>query len=358
MGNLPARLRLSLAEWFTVLAALLVVSTLVGGWLTYTGYVAPGTHVEQRSETVAEYTGAYSHRATVTRSNPVFPTGSTLSNRSVYFASVAPVVDGSFTYQYAAPEGSVDVRATLALVVRSVGTGENRTEYWRVDRAVDRTSADGLPPGTPVRLQFSQNVSAVAARVAAIRESLGETPGEVQVRFVTTVRATGTVDSRQVDLSHRYAMPLQIEGDTYRLSGGSTTDSATATRSVSVPNTPGPIRTLGGPLLTAVAGLALAGLLAARSRGELDVTDADRERLAYRRERDEFDEWITTASLPNTLLDAPFVEVESLEGLVDVAIDSNARVVEDPSRKQYVVPGDAVVYVYTPPGTAVDADGE
>lgn len=92
----------------------------------------------------------------------------------------------------------------------------------------------------------------------------------------------------------------------------------------------------------------LAGLTVARRRDELAVSQADRERLSATATREQFDDWITRARVPASARADPLVPVDSLDGLVDVAIDTDARVVEDRGRDEFVVLGDAVTYVYRP----------
>jgi len=59
------------------------------------------------------------------------------------------------------------------------------------------------------------------------------------------------------------------------------------------------------------------------------VSAAERRRLAHARERAELDDWITTARVPPESSDRPVVDVETLDGLVDTAIDTDQRVIED-----------------------------
>jgi hypothetical protein len=74
--------------------------------------------------------------------------------------------------------------------------------------------------------------------------------------------------------------------------------------------------------------------------------------------RDEFDDWITAASPPQEAFEAPRVEVDSLDGLVDLAIDTNRRVIEDADRGEYLVLGDGVIYTYTPARRSIDFEFE
>jgi len=49
------------------------------------------------------------------------------------------------------------------------------------------------------------------------------------------------------------------------------------------------------------------------------------------------DDWITVARIPEEGRDAAAIEVGTLEGLADIAIDTDRRVLEDPDRNLFVV---------------------
>lgn len=58
------------------------------------------------------------------------------------------------------------------------------------------------------------------------------------------------------------------------------------------------------------------------------------------------------------MLENPHIQVSSLEGLVDIAIDTNSRVINDPDRQGYFVLGDGVCYTYFPPGLSGGREDE
>ena len=115
------------------------------------------------------------------------------------------------------------------------------------------------------------------------------------------------------------------------------------------PVQPGPLRSYGGPLLL-VLGLATAlCCVGGRYTGMLSVSDTEREWLAYQNARNEFDDWISSVRLPETEVPDSTVEVESLEDLVDIAIDTDGRVLEVIDRDAFFLFGENRTYVYTPP---------
>jgi hypothetical protein len=350
---LGVRVRAILAEWFWAVALVAVVVAGAGGYATYTAYAAPGTTVEERQVSSWEGNGSYTTAATVTESNPLYAEGAELTDRPAYFLTVSPRLDGTFAFEYAASGGgSVAVVIEQTLVVRAVEEGEegSTVEYWRIEEPLGTADASGVTPGEPVRTTFSRNVSRVANRVSNVSERLGGTPGSTRITVVNTVTLDGEVNGRSVERTATYRLPVGVDGSTYapgEMEGqavtGSTTERITRER------TYGPPWRVGGPVALLIGVVGLAGLAYGRYDGRLTVSVAERDRLDFESTREEFDDWITTARLPSAVLDRPRVDVDSLAGLVDTAIDVDARVFERPDGAAFYVPHEGLLYVYEPP---------
>lgn len=354
------RIRTVLDDNFALVVAALTVLALAGGFLTYATHVDPGTTVETRAVDSWESTGAFSHQATVVNGTDAFERGAVLRNRSAYFVRVTPTLDGSFTYSYeASGGGDLAADASIALVTRSISESESgeTTEYWRVERPIRDDEVDSLEPGERVEVPFSVNVPAASDRAEQIEGQHGATPGQTRLSLVARVDLAGTRNGERVERTRRYRLPVSLEGGVYSVEDpGAVTESGSTTERATVPRTYGPARELGGPLLLG-ASLALLGATGlARRRGALAVSDRERAAVAYRRERAEYDDWITMGRVPSATRPRSWVEVDSLEGLVDVAIDTDARVIEDKERGEYVVLGEATTYVYEPPITSRGSD--
>jgi hypothetical protein len=352
MPDTELRLRRLLADSFTLLVVALVVLTLLGGWLAYTTHVSPGTHVEERTTGSWEATGDFRYSATVTNGSAAFPEGQVLSNRSVYFTSVSPVLDGSFVYTYRANEGDLAANVTLVLVLHSIDEGDdgNTVEYWRVTRRLGTDRASSLAPGETLRTSFSRDMNATRQLSNRIEERIGDSGGTIEALLTARVRFDGQAEGQPVSGTRAYRLPIELEEGQYRvLDSGSVSNRSRSTERIRIANEFGPLRAVGSVLLLAVSLALLVGLLVAHQRGRLNVSETERERLAYTSAREEFDDWITTASPPEETLDVPRAEVDSLDGLVDLAIDTNRRVIEDRDRGAYFVFGDNVLYMYVPP---------
>lgn len=341
---------------FVVVCAVLLGCVLVGGWLTYTAHVGAATTTEQQSTVSWEQTGAFDHSATVQKDNSLFPVGTTLDNRSVYYTRLSPELDGTFRTTYDAREsGDLDQDVSLSLVLREVDPDSEGTEptvYWQTSSALDDATVESVPPGEPVRVSFSQDMSAVTERIGRIQEELGGSTGEIEVFVRATVTAQGTVNGDSVDETTTYTMPVTVSDTTYSVTDAEpTVESYETTRPVTVDRNDRPLRSVGGPLLLVVA-LGLLGGVVRSDRSTLSETE--RARLAYEDDRETFDEWISTIELPSEAFELPQADADSLAGLVDFAIDTDNSVIEDPDDDAYYVRHDGYLYCYRPPRTDSD----
>lgn len=362
MGARILRLRTLIADNLSLVVLALAVLGLIGGAVTHATYVDPGTRTEHRQVSSWESAGEFFHRATVQNGSGPFPAGAILHNRSVYYRRVTPVLNGSFAYRYAATDGGdLTANATLSLVLRSAEEDRrgNETVYWRVERSLGTASAESLAPGERLAVPFSTNATAVLDRADAIEKLLGGTPGRPELALVGRVNLTGTRNGRPVEASRVYRVPIRSRQGIYQVTDpGAVTESGERTREVAVPAAYGPLRGIGGPLLLGASVAGLVGLLAARRTGRVAVPEPERDWLAYRADRAEFDDWITTGRVADRSARGVSVETDSLEGLIDAAADTDGRVVEDGAGDRFVVFGDGVRYVYEPPPPPGRAAGE
>ncbi|NHX36596.1 MULTISPECIES: DUF5305 domain-containing protein [Halolamina] len=350
-GRSRLRGRAIVGSWFVVLAAVLVALTLVGGAAAYTAHVDPGRTSEQVERTHWAADGTFHHAADVTGENPVFPVGSTLSNRSTYYTEVSPELDGEYVLTYTGRDAaSASVTLDASLVIQSSSDG---TVYWRDRTGLDSTSVDSVAPGESVGLGFALNATEVAERRSAIQSALGDTQGEISTFVVVDVGVAGTVDGGSADLSFTHRLPVSVDGQSYTVGpeeAGS--EPMTTTRTVSTTEEYGPFWSLGGPLLFLVGAAGLAALTVGRRRDTFSLSEAERDLLAFRDDRAEFDEWIVRARLSPELDGRTQAEAESLEDVVDFAIDAGAGVVEDPGSGRFYALTEQLAVVYDPPRLA------
>ena len=358
MSERSLRVRAFLDQQFLVVVVALVLLAGLGGWVTYTTHVDPGTTTEERPGPSWRTAAWFNHSATVTADNPVYPEGTTLRDRSIYFTEVTPVLSGEYVFTYEASEsGDLDGTVSLELIQRGIEVGqENTTVVWQTSKDLETTSTESLAPGERMRVPFELDMNATANRTGQITERLGNPPGETQVLVRAVVDLQGSVNGQQVEDVRNHTLAVGLQGGTYRPTEmGSMTDRYESTQTVTVDRTYGPLRSFGGPALLLGSLVALGGLAYVRSQDRIELTPAERERLAFEDDRNDFDEWISEIQLPADAFDLPRAEAQSLSALVDFAIDTDNGVVEDPDEEAYYVVHDGYLYTYRPPA-APDGD--
>lgn len=349
-GNRGLQARILLDEYATVIAVVFLIALLVGGGLIYTTYVAPGTTTEERSVGQWETGGEYTHSSTITEENRVYPVGTTLEGRSLYYTRLGPELDGTFRYTFdvrrgAASDDALDTTIETTLVIRSVGEGGET--FWRVDEPLDSTNAT-LQPGATATTNFTVNVSALREEIDAIRSDLGASPGETEVFVVSTVDASGTVAGQPTTHSSAHRLAIDPGAGTYGVAGNATTEQHQRTEQVTTERSFGPVGSAAGPLLAVLGLVGLIALGVGHQQGVVSVSEAERAAYRTRREHESFDEWISSGRVPPSARAGKAVAVDSLEDLVDAAIDSDRRVIHDPADGSYHVIDDALRYEYAP----------
>jgi len=351
MVDWQLRLRAFLNEQFAIVVAVLLVFALLGGWMTYTAYAAPEPATEQRSTVQWEQTGDFHHTATVTEDNSVFPTGTTLDNRSVYFTRLSPQLDGTFDTSYDARQsGELDQAVSLSLVIRGVEAddqGDNETVHWQTTDSLGDSTVDAVSPGEAVSVEFSQNMSAVDTQIDQIRDEIGSSPGETEVFVRAAVTSQGTVNGDGVNETNTYRLPVTLDGNIYRIGNPEpTVEQYETIQTETVAQSAGATRSIGGPLLVVISLGLLGGVVALFNRGPL--SESERAQMAYENDRETFDDWISTIQLPEEAFDLPQATAGSLGALVDFAIDTDNSVIKDPDETAYYVRHDGYLYTYRP----------
>ena len=361
MNRLPIglRLRARTADRFAEIVVVLVLLAAIGGWLTIMTHVTPGTTIEERSELVYRSDARFEYRATVSEPNPVYPTGMVLTNRSVYLPRLAPVLNATFVYRYDTPHDTpLAVTPELTLVLHAVDRREETTrEFWRTSRSLVAPSRTTVAPGTRLERRVEVNVSAIHRELETIEESVGVVPGQMEALLVARVHERGTIGRVRVDRTSRRALRLEFSRNTYTISRtGDAQPAVRATTRVPRPTTYGPMRRWGSVGLLVVSGFGLAGVLGTRLTGRLALSDRERTRFEATKVRTAYDDWFTIGRVPARGRDGPVVQVDSLRELLDVAVHTDRRVLEDPESGIYQVITDGQTYEFRPDGDAAQGN--
>ncbi len=290
------QLRAFLNEWATVLIVMLLIASAGVGWWAYQINLEPNVETEQRLTEQWSESTAFSHSAPITNDSLPFAAGERASNRPLYYTSLSKELVGSYRYGYTADSGSVNVTTDTYLLIRG-GRIENNnmTEtYWEISEPLAADS-ETVAPGETHRLNFTVDIIEVLETIGTVEQQLAASEGLVDVRVVSVSELSGTI----------VAFGLVVM------------------------------------LLILVAGL--------RYSGYTKLTDQEQELIAIKQARERFTEWITTGEFPSEREYEQTVLVDSLEGLVDVAIDTNKRVIEDEQLGVSTVLDDTYIYIYIQP---------
>jgi hypothetical protein len=344
-----AQARLFLSDNIAYVIAGLFVVALIGAVLAYPPYVDPGTETTEIEESSWSSTAGFTHQAIVTEQTDIFKRGEILSGRESYLKAVSPELNGTFRYQYQASEaGDIAVAANLTLVMRSVA--EEGPEYWRTEQHLASANESSLGPDEQIAVPYSMNVTAVTERIAEIEEQLGGTPGSTEIIVRSDLVLAGERNGVTVDTQTAHNMTISTQGNVYSIEGAEPVrDSGQQFREETTEMSYGPLRTALGPLLVVVSILGVVGLAVGHLLDWWKVTERDRRWFEYQSTRAEFDEWITDGDVPPAVDEKTTIDVQSLKGLVDVAIDSDRRVIADQSRSVCVVVLEDAVYRFDPP---------
>lgn len=339
------RLRTRCAENVVPVLAILLVLAAVGGWLVYTTHVAPPTEIQDREVGAIEADAGYEYSATVERENEVFPVGTELDDRDRFFTSVTPELDGRYVYSFESTTAE-SVAAETELVLRLRAT-DGDTEYWSDREVLGRERVEATDGSGTVQVPFAVDVPAAQQRIAAIEDDLGSA-GSTEIGVVARTTVVGTVAGETVEETHTHVLAIQPQGPTFGVSPEVDTTRIAVTESTTAPTEFGPLRTYGSVVLFVLSTGLLAVVGGLHHRGALAPPAEVREAIQRERTRDALDEWITVGRVPPGYGRNSVIAVESLAGLVDVAIDSDRRVIEDDERDRYFVVLDDWVYIYPP----------
>jgi hypothetical protein len=345
-GVLGDELKYFLDRRYVYVVAVLLLLAGSGAYVAYTAHATTETVTEERVTATWTTSSEFEHNATVQRDSVVFEEGETLEGRAVYFSSLSPELEGTYTFRQGGSDpGPATASLNLSLVLRSVG-GEG-VEYWRVTDTLATVEDPSLEAGEPLTAGFSVNVTETVLRIEEIERDLGASPGETQILVTAETDVEGEVGDEEFNETRTESLRVELGSGTYSVGvnvGGQNTERATETFETTVE--PSPLSAYGSVVLAFVSSVGLIGVLVGRRLGAFELPPETIERLEFESQRDGLDEWISRGSMSGEKAET-VMRLESLEGLVDVAIDSNRRVTElDDGR--YVVIVDGVRYVYEP----------
>jgi len=339
-----------LADWFVPVSILLVVVALTSGVAVYSAVATPAEPTEYDTVDSWSTTADFSHSAEVSEPNEVYSVGQQLDDQPRYYTEVMPVLEGEIQYSYQAADGDVAVETDITQITRAVEDGsDGDVVYWRDERSLDAEQTSELSPGETHTDSFAVDIEAMDRDATETAESLGSTAGTLETVIRIDVRMDGSIDGESVEHTEQYELPVAVTSGTYTVELPSETGHVEQqTVAVSTDWTERVGDAVGLLVLLVLSVGSLGGLTAAKHREALAPPAADRKAVEAQSERETLDEWISTGLLPPAVDERPRIEVTSLTELVDVAIDSNRRVIDRADADEYVVVDDTVIYGFRP----------
>jgi hypothetical protein len=328
----------------TVAVVFLLVGLLAIGGAVYI-YLTPGVEqIPPQQTDVRDFETSVEHSAIVVNGTELYDEGQRLENQPRYFFGPTPILNLS-AVAVVPDDRPVAVSHRLAIVIQAIADDQPLFERRRILVADEATVEDGR-----LAVNATMNATAVLQERNEIQNEIG-TLGSVSTQLVlqTSYETESTQgDTYAGNLTTSSTVNFADQG--YWLSGNlsaSTTESTTVGGGVREQD----------PNMALVGGLGALGLIAVVLSGVFTYWSSrkvDIEELKMQIDRAQFSEWISEGDFPSGQ-NRQYVYIESLEDLVDVAIDVNKRVIYDPEIETYAVPDGDIVYYHAVDPQAVSS---
>jgi hypothetical protein len=348
------RIRSMLNDWFVVILFVLVIAAVASGWWAYQVNLVPDIEEEERLSAQWSESSSFQHSVVAEDETLPFATGEVLENRPIYYTNVTNELSGTYSYGYTADSGNLAVTTETFLLIRGGELEEgNVTEtFWEVSEPLN-SNRSTIEPGSTHTVEFDVNIQSVLETIATVEAQLDSTEGLVDVRVVSVSNVSGTANGEEIERSYRSEMPMVVSPSTFRVTESRTVNEVHRSfETVEVLAQPSPVEAYGSILGVGVIIALIVTLVGLRYTGYTELTDEEQELMEITQARQRFTEWITTGEFPSEREYEETVLVDDLEGLVDVAIDTNKRVIEDTQLGVFTVLDDAYIYIYIQPDSA------
>ena len=319
----------------------LVVVLVVVGLFSLAGagatYLTPSTETVTEDVHEQEVTTTTTTSAVVQEDNELWPEGTELEDSPVYLMNATPTMTVTAGTDVDGADDAV-VNHEWVLTIEAKHDGD---AFW----SDSETLAAETHETTEASTAATVDAEAIHDRVTRVEETVAPA-GDVSVELALVVEydtdpgadhgyeGVETLSTDLVINERSYAPAEDLEAET--------SHSDQAEIQMTQPRDWSWIAVLG--LLGLVSLGAAAGLYTQRPE-EIDA-EAARNDLHRR----QYEQWISKGTIPMGV-NQQFVELDSLEDVVDVAIDTEQRVVYDERRELYAVLGEHVAYYFSPNGS-------
>ncbi|MDD2534076.1 MAG: DUF5305 family protein [Eubacteriales bacterium] len=331
----------------TGLILILLIASLL--WTGFMNFPTNPTALESTvpADEILTYAPEYDIQAG--RSLMIWKQGTSLEQgRTAYFYAADPILtltpSFSLTGQVASElSGTVQIQTYLQAV------DDNHQLYWSyplINSVAQPVKLTHAIEGQNDLLQlsarpFAIRVSQAFAQLQAINTELDLTNANFELVVRSFVNLDGQSDGQVIAKQFINELPISLQTIGFTLPKTADNLSQIILKSA-------PVKPTGLAAWTTtpekIAALFLDGLLLAALILSMVINRPRQKDRAL--DHQKFREWITEGSV--SLHNSSPIQVNSLEGLVDLAIDLDKRVLYDPSRQKYFVPDEGMLYLYDP----------
>jgi hypothetical protein len=342
------RVRALLDAYFPILFGAAILLAFVFGFWLFQVYAVEEVRTEQRTFVQWSESTELEHSALIVNESVPFEAGQRVEDRPIYYTTISDALDITYRYEHTAG-AELDVSTDIFLRIRSV-SGDDI--FWEVTEPRASTGSESVSAGENHTAEASVNIAELRRTIAEIQSQLG-TEGSIEIAIVATTSIDGTVDGQAVNRTHGSLLRLAVSQTSFRVTDTETIDEEyTSTDTVETTQDASLLEMLAS-LLAFSGSLTVLGTLAfARLRGYIELSGEEAELLEVYQQEQEFSEWITTGTFPSERDYEATIVVDDLKGLVDVAIDTNKRVIKDEQLRVSTVLDDDYVYLYIRPDSS------
>ncbi len=333
---------------FAVFSLMLLASLI----FTYHAYTEPVYRTDQVISSSYTHSGNYKFTALVTEKNPLYPVGLNLEmGKPAYFFSVSPNMDVSFTYGLK-PTDSADVDVVLKTMVVATAGGsadEGDKAFWQKKFPIKDSGSQKIIGGDLLTHRFIIDVPDVQSMVKSVQDQIKYSQ-DTEIELVTYVSYQGTVNGKTVTGTEQFPIPLTITSSYYQMPEKLDDEKIIDTYETRKTPIDSPFLSKALPLLSLLFSIALMSLLGICKKGCTIVDQSLLDKLEREheidREHTQFNEWISNGVFPNDTTLLTKIEIESLQDIVDAAVDMNERVIHDADSGTYFVIHGGLLYYF------------
>jgi hypothetical protein len=332
--------------WMTALIAL-AIALLVTSGHAYSTLSTPRYKTMKENVDVCTVNGWYEYWVVVEKENPIWPVGTKLEGTSIYFPTVASNLNGKAHLQISSTSlVNVSVNYQLKEILSS---SIEKMIYWSKEKTIESGQIE-LTNANQLEIEFGLDLTEIKKEIKEIRDALGFYSGNVELKLILSVDYQGSVGNEEIN--GRREIPLVIKlreayRDEFYCEVSSQPLKETIKKEI-IQRLAVPYSDLEKTILIApptILFVTFVGLAVIKWRYK-PLTEEEIEELRREREIKRFKEEVSFGELPEGLELPKAIRMASLKDLVEVAIDTDKRVIYDKKKKIYFVIDGQNLYFY------------